>query len=459
MGRELKIEDLKRYSKEFKKNKANKIAANAVQRNGVGNAAFDSEAARKMVPIYNVEVKDEPSVTNQKSSGRCWMFAGFNHIRKIVAKNLKVKDIELSENYLMFYDKIEKCNLELDLALKTKDEDELSRQLESIHFAGGQSDGGYWSFFVNLVNKYGIVPIQAQPETVPSSSSSEMDDVLMTLMAKAVSDIRRANKAGAKEEELEAIRDKALNQVYKVLAICLGEPVQQFEFFYTEDAKDDEKKDSKKSKKEEEPKVKSIKTTPLEFKEKYLGSSLDDQIIIVNYPVDGYDFYQRYRGKNTNNVVGTPGEIIINVPIEELKECAIKGLKEGLPMWFACDVVTASYRKEGYLSREVYDLDTLFGYNHLFDKGDRIRYFASQCNHAMTLTGVNLDKKGNPERWKVLNSWGVDNGIQGHFCMSDKWFDEFVYELVIDKKFLSSKAKEALDKPIKEMEPWEPLGF
>lgn len=466
MKKELTLKDIQGFEKAFDANKANKIAENAVQRNGLFNAAFDSEAVRKLVPTFNVEVKKPGSITNQKQSGRCWMFAGLNVIRTIAMKKLKVKDLELSQSYLMFFDKLEKSNYQLEAVLDHIDEPDNSRLMDIIASLGGQQDGGFWHFFTELVKKYGVCPKSAQPEVVPSSASAEMDDVLDKLLAKFTAQLRNEHRAGKSVSDLRKEKDGMLAEVYKVLTICLGKPVSSFEFQYTpepDEKKDDAKapkKDDAEKEEKKDPKPVTIVSTPKDFFDKYVGADLDQYVSLVNWPIQGYKTYQTYTVKLCNNVVGANGPLSVNLPIEELKSAAIKALKDNTPLWFACDVTSYSFRKEGYLATEVFGLDDLLSTSLDFDKGDKLVLRASQCNHAMTLIGVNLDAKGNPNRWKVENSWGDAVGVKGNFIMTDAWFDHYVYEVIVEKKYLPKKVLDALKTKPVELDPWAPVcGF
>lgn len=445
---------LNQYSKEFNSNLSNKIAKNAVNKNGVFNSAFNSDALRDFEPIYSLEVKDIPQVTNQKQSGRCWMFAGFNILRPIVIKNLNVKDFEFSESYLMFYDKLEKSNYELEEIINLLSLDDDDRTLEFlVTNIGGQNDGGYWNFFTNLVKKYGVCPISAMKETISSSNSYEMNEVLKNLLTKDVSLLRNLYKSGKTVEELHLLKEGMMKEIYNVLSICLGEPTKEFVFEYEEVSKKDGEKVNN-----DINKFKRIKMTPLEFYNTYIKEDLDEYISVVNWPINGYKFNQPYYTKLIQNVVNGDKGIYLNVNLQDLKEAALASLKDNSPMWFACDVTAFSLRKDGYLVKEVLDIDSTFNIKINFDKGDRLMFKTSQCNHAMTLVGANVLEDGTINRWKVMNSWGKENGFNGFYIMSDKWFDEYTYEIVLKKKYLKQELLDALNKEPIELEPWAPVN-
>ena len=446
MSKSINIEDLNKFSKEYNKSKSNKIMSNIVRKNGVLACAYDFDEASKIQNIFNVEVKDMPSITNQKQSGRCWMFSGINVLRQIICKNLSIKDIDLSFTYLFFYDKLEKANMLYERAIELIDLSKESREWQFLISNGAEQDGGWWHQFKDLVKKYGICPMQAQQEVYSSTSSAEMDSVLKLLQVKHVDILRSLRSNGASIDELREKKSELLAEVYKVLAICLGEPVDKFTYSY--------KKDNDETKTQE---TITLKSTPKEFFEKFVSVDLDDYVSLVNYPSNEHKYYQKYLN------IGAQAQhqeeyFSLNLPIKELKDAAIKSLKDNNAMWFACDVSSSSFRKDGILSTEVYSINKVFKINFEMDKYERLRYFASSCNHAMTLTGVNLTKSGKPNRWKIQNSWGVENGFQGIYIMTDKWFTEYVYNVVVNKKYLSDKAKEALNSNVITLDPWEPLA-
>ena len=469
MKKEITNKDLLNFKKDFDASNLNKLASNSVMRNGVKNSAYNSYIKRELVNQFSIEVKNTGSITNQKQSGRCWIFAGLNVLRGIAMKNLHVKNIEFSESYLMFYDKLEKSNYQLEAVLDNLDETDNSRLMDHIVSLGGQQDGGYWHYFVALVKKYGICPIQAMPETISSSSSSEMDSIISTLITKDTAILRnRYNKELSKgsskqdaKEKVSKLKENMLEEIYRVLAICLGKPCEEFTFEYQEDdpVKENEQEKKVKSKKEskEKSQFRRLVTTPKEFYDKYISEELSNYVVLVNWPLANYPMNQTYTSKYVYNVVGDKQNIFVNVPIKEIKSALIKSLKDNKISWFACDVLASSLRQDGYLATEILDYDNLFSVKLNFDKGDRMMLRDSLCNHAMTFTGVNLDFRNKPNRWKVQNSWGELAGFKGYYVMSDNWFDEYVYEVVVEKQYLSEEVLKALETTPIELDPWSPV--
>ena len=440
MDEKIKITDLESFEKDYMKNPDFSLRQASVTNNGINASCIDKNLLREMKFTFNVDL-DAGDVCNQKRSGRCWMFAGLNVIRTILFKKLNVKNFELSQAYLQFYDKLEKSNYFLEKAIELADEDSRSRNNVFI-LDSTLGDGGHFVMFSNLVKKYGVIPLEAMPDLAVSIDTGEMNSVLTNYLAQAMLDLRTAKKKGKSEKELRKIKQNYLNDIYRILTISLGTPVKEFELEFKD-------KDNKY--------VNLGKLTPKEFYEKYIQEDLDNYIPLCNAPLEGHEKYTKYTCNLVNNVIGGDKIVFFDVSLSELKKACINSLKEGMPVWFSSDVSTQSLRKEGILADEILMRKELFGLDYHLDKKERLSYRASFCNHAMTFTGVNLvDKK--PNRWKVENSWGKENGNNGFFVMSDKWFDEYVYEIFVNRKFV---AKSVLDKwdsaPIVETDPFDTL--
>lgn len=473
MEKEITFEDIKSFDEKFNDDPSLKISKNAVMRNGVFNAAFNSEEARNVSFTFSDEVKNIGTITDQKSSGRCWMFSGLNVLRIAAMKKLHVSDFEFSESYLMFWDKLEKCNCQLEATLSTLDEEDNSRLFDYVMTMGGQQDGGFWAFFTALVNKYGVCPKSAMPESVPSSMSAEMDAVLSHKMSQFCSKLREEHRNGASEEDLRKEKGEMLAEIYKILCVCLGKPVESFTYEWKANPDEkkkgkkdeaDEKKESKDEKKDEKKKKNAkdkwcvFKGTPLEFYKKFVGLDLNDYIVLTHAPVRGFEYGKNYAVEYAINVEGTPVHSFVNVPLDVLKKAAIDSIKHDEALWFDCDVLAFSIRKEGYLADNLIDLEDLFRSDFKFDKGESLIFRNTMANHAMVLAGVNLDKKGKPNRWKVENSWGSIVGKAGIFVMSDSWFDRFVYGLVVNKKYLPKDVIEASKQEPIMLPAWSPVS-
>ena len=433
-------EDLEQFENDFNNNPQYKIAERTVTKNGINASCVNEELQRQLKNTFSIDV-DSGNVCNQNQSGRCWMFAGLNVIRTILAKKLNVKNIELSQAYLQFYDKLEKANFFLERALDLSD-DALSSRLNTFLLDSTLGDGGHFVMFSNLVKKYGVMPLEEMPDLAVSKNTSELNSVLTHYLAQAMMDLRDAKEKNATKKVLMTLKEQYINEIYRILTISLGVPPKEFEYEYLD--KDNHY-------------VALKKMTPVAFYETYIAQDLDDYICLCNAPIEVMDNYVKYTCQYVNNVEGGDPVIFFNVPLNEIKKAAIASLKDNQVMWFAADVSTQSLRKEGYLADGILQRATLFNIPYRLNKGQRMTYRASFCNHAMTLTGVNLEDE-KPNRWKVENSWGKENGKDGYYVMSDKWFDEYVYQVFVNKKYVS---KEILDKYNKaktqEVKPFDTL--
>ncbi len=423
MNKNLSEEDIGGFAKSYSMRKENAIAANSVSANGINASCIDSSKERGCLRTFSVDI-DAGTVCNQMRSGRCWMFAGLNVTRKIVMDKLNVKNFECSQSYLQFYDKLEKANFYLETVIELHDEPLTSQQnvftLEAII-----GDGGHFVMYKNLVKKYGIVPKECMPETKVSSDTNELNTILKNILAKDAYLLRRAiEEQGI--DEARAMKDKFLSEIYQILAICIGEPVHSFTYEYRD-----------KEKESTYHRIESI--TPKEFFEQYVGDAIDEYMDLCDAPVPGWDLYTKYYSHYMNNVVGGEEVDFFNVPLSSLKQAVVNSLKAGEPVWFAADVTADSARKDGYLVYDLVQTDRLFGIDNSLPKGVALEYRVTYCNHAMTFTGVNLDENDVPDRWKVENSWGKDNGDAGFFVMDDAWFDHYVYQVIVKKQYVDEE--------------------
>ena len=425
----------------FDQNPAHTIAMNAVYANGINACAKNYPIERQVTHDYSITLQ-QGKITNQKQSGRCWMFAALNCLRFSMIKKCSLDSIELSQSYTLFFDKLEKSNYFLESILNTLDEKTGSRLIAHL-LSSPLGDGGQWDMFCSLVNKYGLVPKSAMPESVSSSSTREMNGYMTEKLREFACILRRAHKQGETIEQLRARKDEMMQTIYNMLCISLGKPPKTFTFEYRD---------------KEGNFHRECDLTPKAFYEKYVGLNVDDYISLINAPTEDKPFYRSYSVGYLGNVVEGRPVKYVNLPIEELKKAAIAQMKDGEPVWFGCDVGKRSSRDGGIMDTELYDLEHLFDTSFGMTKGERLDYGQSLMTHAMVFQGVNLDENGQPNRWRVENSWGEDAGNKGYYVMSDRWFDEYTYQIVVNKKYLS---KEILDvyasEPIM-LEPWDPMG-
>ena len=430
---------LKKYERSFNQNE-NKVITNAVTKNGFFKSCENYDEIRNARYEFSVNLK-QGNITNQKQSGRCWIFASTNFLRYFLIKKLNISTIELSQNYIAFYDKLEKCNYFLNNIIDTIDRPTTDRHV-TFFLDAPINDGGQWDMFLNIIKKYGIVPKSAMPETYSSSNTSEINKILRRILRMYAYELRTSYKKKKNLEDIENQKLDMLENIYAILCTAFGRPPEKFDFEYT-DKNDEFHRDSN--------------ITPTEFYDKYISEELSNYVVLVNWPLANYPMNQTYTSKYVYNVVGDKQNIFVNVPIKEIKSALIKSLKDNKISWFACDVLASSLRQDGYLATEILDYDNLFSVKLNFDKGDRMMLRDSLCNHAMTFTGVNLDFRNKPNRWKVQNSWGELAGFKGYYVMSDNWFDEYVYEVVVEKQYLSEEVLKALETTPIELDPWSPV--
>lgn len=440
MDKILDEKTLSSFNKSFLKDKKNKILMNAVVKNGIYQTSENQERVIN-TPLAFSSIVNSCMITNQKQSGRCWLFAASNILRFQAIKKLNLNDFEISQSYLFFYDKLEKANFFLESILKTLKESNGSRLL-SFLLSTPIQDGGQWDMVVNIVKKYGVVPKDIYPESYSSSKSIELNSVLSTKLREYAAILRRESYKGAKIADLRNMKEKMLDSIYRILVISLGSPVKKFSF----------------STMDKNNKIINIENiTPIDFYKHYVGLDLDDYIPIINSPTSDKPFNKSYTVKYLGNVFEGKQVKYLNTPISTLKRVTIKQLEDGEAVWFGADISKCASRSNGVLSKDIYDINSLFSLTSTLDKATRLDYLDSCMNHAMTFTGVNVNK-GVADRFRVDNSWGVENGRSGHYIMDSNWFDEFVYQVVVKRKYLTDEEYKAyLLKPI-ELEPWDPMG-
>ena len=437
-------DDLAAAREEFLSERANVVAKNAVSSNGIRAAARVPEGVGANAMTFDVEVT-QGDRCDQQRSGRCWMFASLNTMRYRVIKKYGLKTFELSQTYPLFWDKLEKSNWFFENILDTLDEP-LSGRLLAYLLEAPIGDGGQWDMFKSLVKKYGVVPKEAMPETACSRNTSEMDSYLTRYLRGAAKRLRESYAAGVGPEDLEEMKKEMMGDVYHLLVTCLGEPPASFEVRLRD--KNDEL-------------VLSGTFTPQEFFETAVDMNVDDFVSLISAPTADKPFGHVYTVSRLGNVVEDGGVRYLNLPIERLKDAAIAQLRDDLPVWFGCDVGQSFIREEGIMDTAALDVDALFGFEveGCMDRAERLDYGESLMTHAMVLEGVNLDADGRPTLWKVENSWGKDHGRNGFDTLSDPWFDEYVYQVVVDRKYLTEEERATFDSEEPTvLAPWDPMG-
>ena len=438
---ELDPADLARYDEAFAADPKNLLALNAVTSAKVDDVARDRAAVIRAEHTFSHVIKT-PTVTDQKHSGRCWMFAGLNVFRLEAMKRLNVEQFELSQNHLMFYDKLEKANQFLETILETAGEPTDGR-LISFLLRDPIGDGGQWDMFASLVRKYGVMPKSAMPETVSSSDTMALNAVLRAKLREYAAELRRGHASGDAPDALRRRKADMLQTLYRILAMHLGRPPRSFVWQWR-DKDDGFHRDGE--------------LTPQEFFARYVGFDLDSVVSLINCPTDDKPFGRLFTVQYLGNVVGGDMVRYLNVPIDVFKQAAVAMLTEGRAVWFGCDVGKMRATEQGILDGELYDLELLYGTAFRADKAERVSYGHSAMTHAMVFTGVDLDDGGQPLKWRVENSWGEKVGEKGTFVMSDGWFDEYMFEVVVEKKYVPAEVLAALDEPPVVLPPWDPMG-
>ena len=441
MSKNITAEQLERFEKAFVSDRAKNIAMRAATSGGIQKAATDPKTFVKNRHHFSISL-EQGKVTNQKSSGRCWMFAALNTMRFDIIKSLKLEDFELSQNYTLFYDKLEKSNYFLENILDTLDEP-LTGRLMAHLLCEPLGDGGQWDMFCSLIDKYGVVPKDIMPETESSSSTRDMTGYLTRKLREFACVLRELYAKGRTVDELRAEKERMLGTIYDMLCISLGVPPTSFTF----EVRNKDKKF-----------IRDENITGTEFFKKYIGWNMEDYVSLINAPTADKPYYRTYTVKMLGSIKEGRPVKYLNLPIEDLKQAAIAQLKDGFPVWFGCDVGKESLRDGGIMDIGAARADELFGTVFGMTKAQRLDYGESLMTHAMVFQGVNLDENGRPDRWRVENSWGKDAGVDGYYVMGDEWFDEYTYQIVVNKKYLTDEQRAQLEQSPVELEPWDPMG-
>ena len=413
----------------------------AIAKFGINDASLNNDIARKHTHKFSTKTL-RGERTSQNKSGRCWMFAALNTARVDAMKNLNVESLEFSENYSLFWDKFERTNFFLDAVIDTVDEPLNSRVLAFL-LADPLGDGGQWDMFKAILKKYGAVPKDDMPETFSSSNTADLRTYLTGMLRFFTKELRDEYQKSKDKRVLVEMKKDMLYKVYNILVKALGTPPEKVQFEYEDKDKKFHRMPS---------------MTPQEFFAETVKWNLDDRISIINAPTKDKPFNNTYTVKYLGNISEADPVKYLNLKIERLKEIAIESIKNGEPVWFGSDVGKSSERKLGIMDMKVYDYELTLGYKPGWDKEGRLDYYQSLLTHAMVLTGVNLDDDGKPITWEVENSWGEEPGKKGMFSMGDEWFSNFVYQIMVDRKYLTKEENKDYEKDPKVLDPWDPMG-
>lgn len=429
---------LERMKAEMDLSPSREAVRNALSGNHIDKLASNPDAKNSFDTHFSHRVKSE-GITDQHSSGRCWLFTGLNMLRSQIMAEKGMPELKLSQNYNFFFDQLEKSNLFLqsiiDLAERPMDD----KTVDWL-FRHPLSDGGQFTGLSDNLMKYGIVPAEIMGETFSANNTSRLSSLIALKLREYGLELRKMHAEGKGEKEISARKQAMLGEVYGMLAITLGTPPS--EFTYTLRDKDGN--------------AVSTKTyTPQQFYREFAGNDLrNNYVMLMNDP--SREFYRLYEIDLDRHVYDGKNWTYINLPVEEIKKVAIESIKDSTMMYFSCDVGKFLDRDRGVLDPDNYDYASLMGVDFGMDKADRIRTYASASSHAMTLMAVDLDAEGRPVKWMVENSWGP-GANDGHLIMTDRWFDEYMFRLVADRKYVPAKILDILSQKPVRLPAWDPL--
>lgn len=428
--------DLDKMSADLNK-QANKTALiNAISNNDIKELALSQVNRDKVNNFINIRVETK-GISDQKSSGRCWMFTGLNILRAKSIEELGLGEFQFSQNYLFFYDQLEKANLFFEAMIETAPLDLHDRKVEWL-LKSPINDGGQWTGLVNLIEKYGLVPDYAMPESKHSNNTSMMARLIKRKLRESGMELRNVANSKTSPQAIAALKIEKLSEIYRILAYCLGEPPTSFVWQY----------------KGKDGVSKAQTYTPLQFAQEVVKVNFDGYVMLMNDP--SRDYYQLYEIEMDRHVQEGDNWKYINLPVEDIKAFAKASLKDNNGMYFSCDVGKQLDGAKGRLDIDTYNYEALFNMTFGMDKKMRIATFESGSSHGMALMGVNELEDGTADKWLLENSWGM-KGDKGYLIMTDEWFDEYMFRLVIHKRYLNAEASKILDQKAIILPPWDPM--
>ena len=438
----------------FRMSPADLACHNAVSNHSAKSLSLNRGAARADDGHFSHRVRSK-GITNQMKSGRCWMFAGLNTLRPQVIRDHAMEEFEFSVVYLQFWDKLEKSNVYLESIIELRDADYLNRDWEVVSKMASE-DGGWWNYLVALVEKYGVMPRSAMPETHASSHTEALNEVLCRLLRARAVRILERHADGASVDELRAVKNEVLAEVYRLLVLNFGEPPTQFEWRYpvskTPAARDAPNHEMLTA--ENERLSPPECHTPQSFYRKYVGRPLSEYVCLYNDPYNGFD--RHYSFDRARNIVGRESMHFVNIDIETMKDIAKASIIANEPLWFAVNMGFDQSTEHGLMKHRLHDYETLFGIDLAISKANRTRLHAGASGHAMALMGVDLDATGKPRKWLVENSWGDDKGSKGTWTLHDDWFDEHVYTIIVHRRHVPAHILKHFDDQPTVLPAWYP---
>ncbi|MDH6305393.1 bleomycin hydrolase [Parabacteroides sp. PF5-5] len=431
-------EMLKQIKEAYQGSQTDKALQNAIANNDINKLSVNLDNKNNFDTYFSHRVNSK-GITNQKSSGRCWLFTGLNVFRsKIIAKH-NLSDFQFSHNYPFFWDQLEKANLFLQGIVDIREKPMDDKMVEWL-FKNPLSDGGQFTGVADILSKYGVVPADVMAETYSSENTRMMANLISLKLKEFGLQLRELSAKGSKPADLEKKKTEMLGTVYRMLALSLGEPPASFSWTL-KDAKGNP--------------VSTKEYTPLSFYQEFIGADLkNNYVMLMNDP--SREYYKLYEIDFDRHAYDGKNWTYVNLPAEDIKEMAIRSIKDSTMMYFSCDVGKFFDRERGLLDVNYYDYGSLMGTTFGMDKKQRIQTFSSGSSHAMTLMAVDLDANSKPKKWMVENSWGP-GANNGHLIMTDEWFNEYMFRLVIENKYASDKVKEILKQKPTRLPAWDPM--
>lgn len=424
---------LNQIKSSYKHTPADKAIYNAMAETSIAVLAKNHENLANFDTNFTNKVVSH-GITDQQQSGRCWLFTGLNVLRAQMMAKYGLDEMEFSQNYCFFYDQLEKANLFLQGIIDTREKPMDDKMVEWL-FRNPISDGGQFTGISDVIGKYGVVPSSVMPETYSSENTSQIARLVGLKLREFGLQLRDEAAKGVKVSALEAKKTEMLSTVYRMLALAFGEPVERFTWTMNGETKE---------------------YTPQSFYQEYLGNDLtNNYVMLMNDP--SREYYKCYEIDFDRHVYDGKNWTYVNLPVEDIKAMAIESIKDSTMMYFSYDVAKFLDSKRGTLDLKNFDYESLMGTTFGMNKKQRVQTFASGSSHAMTLMAVDLDKDGKPKKWMVENSWGAEAGYKGHLIMTDEWFDEYMFRLVVEKKYVPEKVLNILkQKPIR-LPAWDPM--
>ncbi len=434
-------EILQELQESYKNTPSDKAIQNALCANGINKLALNHESLANVDTYFSNRVESK-GITDQKSSGRCWMFTGMNVMRAQMIKEHNLGAFEFSQAYTFFWDQLEKANLFLQGVINTADKPFTDQTVDWL-FRHPQSDGGQFTGISDIIGKYGLVPKSVMPETATTEDTRTMASLISKKLREGGLDIRNEYAKGKKgaDKRMAEVKMNTLKDIYRILVLTMGVPPTEFTWtMYDADNKP----------------VSTKKYTPKSFYDEFVGDDLTgNYVMFMNDPTREY--YKRYEIDYDRHMYDGYNWTYINLPMEDIKAMAIASIKDNTMMYMSCDVGKFLNIKNGTNDLNNYDYESLFGMKFGMDKKERIQSYDSGSTHAMTLVAVDIDENGKPKKWMVENSWGASSGFQGHLIMTDEWFDEYLFRLVVNKKYIPANILEMMKQEPVKLPAWDPM--